>query len=531
MANAVVARIQGDDYQARFFWLTACRLFEKHSRVVRVGYEVDSAVAPKAFDDVVAIYSSPVLDGRGGFVSADYYQVKFHVNHAGAFTYAALTDPAFIGATAISLLQRLKTAQEQYAPEQYAADGSTVRLNIVSPWQIDPNDPLAKLVRQTSGELRLEVLFDGTGPNSVMGKVRQTWRDHLSFSTDEELKRVLRLLRFQVSFGDLSSIQDRLNDKLQNAGLKPVDADAHVHPYDDLIRKVHGDGTCEFTRSQVQAICAANGLWIGRSRVEQPVVQVGLRSFLRWAECMEDETEHMLCLSDHFEGRPIKDPSLWHGEVLPKLDGFLTKTMRHECAYHLHVDAHSSIAFAAGYCLDAKSGTNVIPVQKTPQGRLVWDPKVVDVGTHYSELQCEPCQLREDGTDVALALCATHDVAEDVRLYVEGELPGVGRMLVCRTSPQSGGATIMDGAHAHQLAQSLSSLLKTTRTTIERQGHLHIFVAAPNAFLFFLGQFARSFGPFTLYEYDFDSGLPGAYQPSLSFPPRGDPRPCAPSAS
>jgi hypothetical protein len=41
MANVVVPRMQGDDYQARFFWLQACRLFEDHAKVVRVGYELD----------------------------------------------------------------------------------------------------------------------------------------------------------------------------------------------------------------------------------------------------------------------------------------------------------------------------------------------------------------------------------------------------------------------------------------------------------------------------------------------------------
>lgn len=525
MANAVVARIQGDDYQARHFWLTACRLFEDHSKVIRVGYDMDGSGAPKAFDDVVAFYGSPVPDGRGGTVSADYCQVKFHVNHAGAFTCAALTDPAFISASAVSFLQRLKAAQEQYAP-----GGLGARFFIVSPWQISPDDPLAKLVHQTSGEIRLEVLFDGTGPGSVMGRVRTMWREHLQLSTDDQLRQVLMPLRIRAGAGDLSDVQDRLNDKLLNAGLQPVDADAHVHPYDDMIRKVRADGTSEFTRAELQAICVTNSLWRGLPPKEQPAVQVGLRSFLRWAEHMEDETEHMLCLSEHFDGRPIRDAAHWHQGVFPKLSDFLAKTMRTQCAFHLHVDAHSSIAFAAGYCLDTKSGANIVPVQKTRSGRLVWDPALISPTASYADWQHEEQKLG-GGTDVALAICATHDVALDVRLYAEDKLPGVGRILVCRASPQPGATAIVDGAHAHQLAQSVSSLLKTARSVRERQGHLHIFAAAPNALMFFLGQHARSFGLFTLYEYDFDSGFPGAYQPSLSFPPPAVEQPSAPSTT
>ena len=48
----------------------------------------------------------------------------------------------------------------------------------------------------------------------------------------------------------------------------------------------------------------------------------------------------------------------------------------------------------------------------------------------------------------------------------------------------------------------------------------HLRRAAPNAFMFFLGQLAKGFGPCTVYEYDFDTNAPGAYQASISFPPR-----------
>ena len=60
MAKAVKARMAGDDYQARWFWLQACRLFYKDTYVERVGYELDEF---KAFDDVVVKYKKPISDG------------------------------------------------------------------------------------------------------------------------------------------------------------------------------------------------------------------------------------------------------------------------------------------------------------------------------------------------------------------------------------------------------------------------------------------------------------------------------------
>ena len=107
MAKAIAARIQGDDYQARFFWLQICRLFQTHTKVVQVGYELNDF---KSIDDVVVIYSPAISDGRGGLTSNDYFQIKFHVTQNGVITCQSLIDPKFIGATSFSFLQNVMNA-------------------------------------------------------------------------------------------------------------------------------------------------------------------------------------------------------------------------------------------------------------------------------------------------------------------------------------------------------------------------------------------------------------------------------------
>ncbi len=42
MGQAVAARGKGDDYQARWFWIQICRLFDAFTRVERVEYETDA---------------------------------------------------------------------------------------------------------------------------------------------------------------------------------------------------------------------------------------------------------------------------------------------------------------------------------------------------------------------------------------------------------------------------------------------------------------------------------------------------------
>ena len=57
-----------------------------------------------------SVYSEPIRDAHGELVSADYYQIKWHVDHSGSLTCDALTDPSFVGSKSTSLLQRLHEA-------------------------------------------------------------------------------------------------------------------------------------------------------------------------------------------------------------------------------------------------------------------------------------------------------------------------------------------------------------------------------------------------------------------------------------
>lgn len=509
MANSIIARNQGDDYQARFFWLSACRLFQPHAKVARVGYELDRI---KSFDDVVVNYTEPLRVERGDAVTADYYQVKFHVSQAGAFTCNALTDPAFINASTVSLLQKIHAAHKGFA-----SNGEGCRLIVLSPWTIHPDDVLAALISNNGGELRLEVLFSG-GHKSRMGKVRAQWKQHLDLTDDEELGEVLRPLRICKNAPDLSQLNELLNRDLDHAGFAPVEAGRLVHPYDDLIRKLKAQGSNEFTREQLQEVCEREKLWRGKFQPTEDVGKIGIRSFMRFAEHMEDETEEMLDLVSSFDGRFVRQLEQWSQVIYPQVRSFLSKYARTAKPYHLLLDTHSSVAFSAGYCLEIKSGANVVPVQRVRNRREIWLPLPEIAATSYTGWTEIDSPMASKEHDVAVAISITHDVFSDVQDYVSKELPQVGRIIHCLIEPRPGNSSVRDGTHAAQLAQALAVLFKQ-RSRDERSGTLHIFAAAPNGFMFFLGQLARGFGACVLYEYDFESIAPGAYRASLSFPP------------
>ncbi len=505
MTAAVVARQQGDDYQARIFWLEACRLFSRYSKVARVVYEFKGM---KAFDDVAVLYSSPIPDERGGQIVADYFQAKFHVDLKGNLTCASLIDPDAIGATSVSLLERLHTAAT-------GVGGAGARFNLISAWPIQPDDALAEIVSRRNGELRLEKLFDGTGDGSSKGKIRKAWRDRLKLKSDEELRNVLTSLRIHAPYRSLDELRTELNFRLEFAGLRPVDEQHVGHLYDDLIRKLHGNGKHEFDRVELRSCCEAEGLWIGRGSEPADRTPIGIRSFLRFAEHLEDETAHLLCLLPFFDARRIRNRSDWQQHIGPQIKSFLSLTTGRSGRYLLHLDAHSSIALLAGNVLDTKSGVDVALVQRGAGKTAIWefDP----VSPPHSPAATGRVEAGNDGgTDIAVALSVSNEISPEVIEYVRTRLPTVGKILLISAAPGPSQFAVRDASHAFQIAEAAIGIVRANRTP--GGGTLHLFSSAPNSVLFFLGRMTTGLGRIQAYEYLFESGIPSAYEPAAHLP-------------
>lgn len=506
MSNAVIPRILGDDYQACVFWLKACELFQEHTNVSKVAYEYDKY---KGFDDVVVSYDPYITDEFGNPIEADYYQVKFSVAHGDYFTYKDLTDPSFINADSISFLERLyQTQQNDKHPNR------NFRFYLITTKHIHPNDPLRKLVSNNGGEIRFKDLFKG-GPRSEMGKLRKSWLKHLHLSNEEELYNVLRPLRIETSSDKLEKKLSILNTNLICSGLKPVESSKQTHPYFDLVRSLLKKQQTEFTQKSLQKWCEKEGLWKGLNRLNSST-QIGIRSFYRWAGNMEHETEQMICLGEYFHNRYIKDKTCWEEKIIPEVKMFLS-SLNPNNTYDLQLDSHCSIAYLAGYFLDSKSGINIAPIQKSSKGKEVWRPNWLHEEQSYPTWTETTIMVDPLGTDVALAISVRHDITADVKFYVQKTSIPVKKILFFNVGEGPSAMAVKDGNHAWLLADQIASRIGS-RTFEERQGKLHIFFAGPNGLMFFLGQLGRAFGSSTLYEYDYDTRLQGAYEPSLSFP-------------
>jgi hypothetical protein len=506
LSKVSVPRFQGDDYQARWLWFQICRLFIEPAKIETVKCEVDGI---RAFDDVAVYYRNGVKDQFNSPLLIDFYQVKFHVTASGAITWKNLIDPAFINAKKVSLLQRLKNAQELYP--------SGCRFFLYSPWTIHPDDSLASIVSLVDGCLDLERLSEG-GDQSQMGEIRSGWCRHLELDSFEELYSILRPLR--IKFGlTLDDLNSQLNTNLYYAGLRPVDEFALGHPYDELTRKLVQRGITRFDCKNVEEICRQENLWVGISVSNKDVYRVGIRSFFHWAEDLADKTDELCCLLHMFNNRAINSPELWNSQVLPEVEEFTRKTLNDsQRRYHLWLSTHSSIAFAAGYCLPSKAGIDVVPIQQGASGHEIWHPIVPLNHNEFPGFMFPPEEYRaDDGMDVAIAISISKPIFNDVVFYANCCLPQVHRIISLSLTSGTGNRSILNGSHALMLAEQVDIFVKTQRNVGERAATLHIFSSAPNGFLFFLGQLARGFGDCILYEYLFESNMPGAYMPSIRF--------------
>lgn len=372
-----------------------------------------------------------------------------------------------------------------------------------------------------------------------VGEDVEAWASLLNeFFADPVVCLVLLRAVFRQERPDPNEVRERLEEVDFHADGMPFDFDAFVSEFSAYLgvsaqEEVRRPGSALANRAEHDKLdFVVEGMRVllsareaGSKDREAGAVAVGIRSFTRWAEEMEDETDRLLRLEGYFDGRSIRNPELWRSAVYPEMERFLTVNMKERKPYHLHLSAHVSIAFACGYLLDPKSNVDVAPVQRTPSGPELWRPKLGDNGTGGDLWDFCPVSLDRPGKDVAVAIGVTHPVLEDVRAYVERELPQVGRILALTVLPRSAHSSVKDGTHGWRLAEDLAQKIRTERTAEQRKGTLHVFVAAPVGLMFFLGRLSRGFGRCILYEYDLESGDADAYSPSLVFPPETRPEP------
>lgn len=245
-------------------------------------------------------------------------------------------------------------------------------------------------------------------------------------------------------------------------------------------------------------------------------LRLGIRSMVGRSMGMEARSHHVLDLCRYFDDRFIRRQEDWQAEILPQVSEFLGKYADEDRPLVLEMPTHTSIAFAAGWVLEAKSGLDVrVPQPTMGEGRLEWHPR--DGTAPDGDLWLdEPDEDFGEAPDVAIAVGISQETVPDqVRDFVQRKRLPVGRVLKAEIAPAPGQTSVKGGAHCLRLAQTLLPRIRRRRPH-ERNGCDHLFLSAPNAFNFYLGQLSRSLGWVILYEHPFGQrDAWGKYQRSI----------------
>ncbi|MFS2318915.1 SAVED domain-containing protein [Maricaulis sp. D1M11] len=502
MADAVTARWNGDKYQARVFWQSALEMLSPDSVVVEVSFEAD---APKSFDDVVVRYDPPIAGGGPERVTVAYQQIKWHVATAGRFGFEDLVNPDFIGATSVSLLQRLREAKK--------AAPSGARFDFVTTYRIRDGDPLASVQSGTDKSILLERLFDGTTDRSRMGKVRKLWREHLGLRSDDELQAVVAGLRILDGARSLDQLREDINIRAQIVGALTCSSQSDFR-YDGLAQALKSRKLNRFTRETLHQILREEGMLTDIAPTPPPGLAIAIRTFQGVAADLGGTLpENTLSLTDSFNQRYLINDRSWQGDIRPRVEEFLRDAARRSSGLRVILDAHASIAFLSGAVLDLKSGIDTSLIQKGRVGSKTWR---ADDGTELDAARLKSATTDlGSGRDIALAISISQSVEAQTRAYIDKELSTVGTLISFAFPSGPGQQSILGGGHAAVLAEQISNQVRALKAD-DPDRLVHIFAACPNSLLFYLGQQHQGIAPCIVYEFDFDRGGNRSYQPSFA---------------
>lgn len=503
--NQVGARTEGDVFQGLFFWRQAADLLRPNSLVERVVLEHDEA---DGVDDVAVFYRKPGVNAGGWMVSADYYQLKYHVDNRDSYSTDALIDPKFINRKS-SLLQRFHSAYRSLSSEH-----TGFRLHLASNWRWKDDDRLAQLLREYDGELPAKFFEDG--PRGVLGKVREKWRTHLGLE-DDNFRQFAKALRLQLDHFGRRDFKAYVYATLEAVGLQTPSADRAACPYESLVQQFLMNGPNCFDVVSFRELCEREGLLLtkGSSGTPQPP-SVGVRSFLRFAERLELEVDEIICVSDNFEGRHLAPGGSWHtaaSKVLTFLGNPGRRARLRAGPSTIALECHGSFALLAGWELSRNTGVNIAPIQKPS----------LEIWRLSTDAECDASWITQtvartpDYQDIAICLSVTHDIRADVEAFLASEgAPQVNRLVL--VSPIGGPSplSVREPSHGYRLAAQLPRILSESR--LSRAALAHVFFACPNALMFFIGQQREALGRIALYEFDFGIERDGSYSHSVSLP-------------
>ena len=320
-------------------------------------------------------------------------------------------------------------------------------------------------------------------------------------------------LKRSTIFASTKGASTRLFDIV---GLVRASSNQSALLYDDIVLPSgwHRAASSSIARPFRQA-CAREDL-LGQSQGRPRAY--GVKSFEHAFDRLEDRCDGVLDLVPVFNKRYIRNDADWEDKLYPRLKAFLESSARKQPRLRVALDAHTTLAFAAGSVLNIKSGRHIELEQRT-LGRRLWAADDMLPDANWPTLSVSVEDLDSNQVDLAVAFGITHDILNDVRRYIHMHLHSVSKLLSLQPTTGPSAQVVICGRHAFNLAQAAKDAVRREKSHTTQPVMTHIFVAAPNSLTFFLGQQQPALGRVRLYEHDFEGGRGGSYTASLTLPP------------
>ncbi len=352
MANQVIPRLTGDDYQHLYGWWKALLLLKESEKISHVRIEDPDA---GSVDDVT-VYRQLDADIADEFFHY-FFQIKYHVNYSSQYGIDNLFERKPNGTSLLQKFHRTWKTLKANRPQE------PVSLHLVSNWSWSGNDGDLGAFVSGNDDRVTEDLFTA-GARSAGGKLRSRLQAHLGID-EAELAAFLRAIKFQLGAGCWKEIRDRVAERMDNLGLKHDEA--ALVACSGIVRKWIIENRGDITREILETLLSEH-----RLREEQ-TDKFGTTIYLTTIQerAFQLKPDYALDWRCYFEGIPnrrghrIRQQDDWGQVLMPQLLQLEEKISRRESRLiRARGFARLSAWFGFGYAFSSVAGY-VIEVQQS----------------------------------------------------------------------------------------------------------------------------------------------------------------------
>jgi hypothetical protein len=451
MANQVIPRLTGDDYQHLYSWYHVLSLMNARSQVKFVRVEDQDA---GSVDDVTVFHEAG--SEKGVEMYQFFYQVKYHETQAQQYSTDKLVERSGNGR---SLLQKF---WDTWKTLRAASPGRRIELHLVSNWSW--NQDKDKIGECISGQHdRLTESFFDAGPKSDIGKMREKWREHLGAAGDD-FREFAKTLHLQLGLGCWRQLKELVSQRMEHLRLKSDDNALAIAAsvVRDWIRTKEGDITIDTLEKALKV----RGLYEPDSAERCSTVYldtIGIRMYELRPDYVLDWREYFLGDSNNKSHR-VKDSDSWNKKMLPELRTLaehvrLTTPCRLVRARGL---ARLSAWFAFGYVFSEVAGYDLEVAQQDERWRSDVEPS--EDFKLLSSTEVIPKLGTASGdreTAVACGISITGSLDEDVRKHLTSDgSESVSALLLVRPERELGRDCLRGPHDAVALARGAKNLIR-----------------------------------------------------------------------